>query len=42
MSALRAYRLTPSPVAHAVGASMASACLVFALPRAQAPSPRPH
>ena len=42
MSALRTYRPTPAPVAHAVGASMASASLFFALPRAQAPSPQPH
>jgi len=42
MSALRAYRPTPAPVRHAVGASMASACLVFVLPRLQPSSPKPH
>jgi hypothetical protein len=42
MSALRAYAPTPAPIAHAVGASMASAGICFVLPRPQAPLPRPH
>ncbi len=42
MSALHAYRPKPAPVAHGVGASMASAHLFFILPQAKPSTPARH